>query len=151
MSIGVKRQHLLDSAKGEYCVMVDDDDMIHHEYINRVLQALQSKPDCVGYLERVLLDGKKQIACHSDRWKEWKTKHEGYDYVRTIFYKDVIRTSIAKQIGFKDLRYGEDHDFSVRLKQSGLLKTEVFINEIMYYYTYNSISPKEHAERYGIK
>ncbi len=151
ISIGQKRQWLLDNCKGEYFVMIDDDDMIHPSYLDKVIAALESKPDCIGYLESVVINGYQLVACHSDRWDGWANNAGGFNYVRTIFYKDVIKTSIAREIGFKDLRYGEDHDFSIRLKRSGLLKKEVFINEMMYYYTSHTISEEQRKERYGIK
>lgn len=150
ISIGAKRQILLDNCKTEYFVMVDDDDAIAPDYISKVRAALLSKPDCIGYLEQVIIDGVKKVACHSNRFSDWGVG-KGYDFYRTIFYKDVIKTEIAKKIGFADMRYGEDYEFSKRLKKSGLLKTEVFINEVMYYYSFKSTNPQQHAERYGIK
>ena len=49
-----------------------------------------------------------------------------------------IRTDIAKQIGYINLKHGEDLDYSNRLKASGLVKLEDehFIDETMYYYLY---------------
>lgn len=151
LSIGAKRQLLLDACEAEYMLMIDDDDQVPGDYVAKVLQALGSAPDCIGYLEQCDIGGRKSIACHSNRYDCWMDNRDGYDYVRTIFYKDVIRTSIAKQIGFRDLRYGEDHDFSIRLKQSGLLTTEVFINEVMYYYSAPLLTEPEYKLRYGIK
>lgn len=151
MSIGMKRQYLLNHCNTEWFVMVDDDDNIADDYVEKVLDALSENPDCVGYLESVNIGGKATIAAHSNRFSGWGDNKNGYDHVRTIYYKDVIRTSIAKKVGFKDLRYGEDHDFSIRLRDSGLLLKEVFINEIMYFYSAPLLSDKEFKKRYGIK
>ena len=151
MSIGEKRHHLLAQCDADYMVMVDDDDMVREDYVQRVLSALESNPDCVGYLEAVNIGGMQGIACHSNRYARWGANKDGYDFVRTIFYKDVIRTDIAKHVGFRDMRYGEDYDFSIRLKDSGLLLREVFINEVMYFYQAPVLNPKQHNERYGIK
>jgi len=150
MSIGAKRQLLLDKCNAKYFVQIDDDDTVSGEYIPRIYSTLSSLPDCVGYLESVRYDGKQLTACHSNRFDDWGNNVDGYDLARTIFCKDVIRTGIARQIGFSDMRFGEDHDFSRRLKASGLLKNEVFIDEVMYYYEGRSLTQKEHNERYGI-
>ena len=150
MSIGKKRQHLLNNAKGEYIVMIDEDDKVPFDYIHEVLVALKQRPDCVGYLEQCKINGHNQIACHSNRFADWATNQDGYDYVRTIFCKDVIRTDIARKIGFSDMRFAEDHYFAKRLKASGLLEKEIFIDKIMYYYTSNTLTPKQHIERYGL-
>lgn len=153
MTIGAKRQHLIESANGEYAVQVDSDDDISNYFISEIMTALKENPDCVTYLEAIYTNGKHtQTACHSNKYQRWANNQDGYQFVRCPFYKDVIRTSIAKQIGFKDMRYGEDNDFSLRLKQSGLIKTEVHIPRVMY--IYNAPAPltsKQHRERYGIK
>lgn len=151
ISIGKKRNQLYQMAKGEYSFMPDDDDFIPPHYIEKVLKGLQRNPDCIGYLEECLMDGNVKLACHSNRFDKWADNIHGYDYVRTIYFKDVIKTEIAKRVGVRDMRFGEDNDFSRRLKHSGLLNNEVFINEIMYYYSSQSLSKQQHKERYGIK
>lgn len=168
--IGAKRQHLLDIAKGEYIVQIDDDDWVPDYFISEILKALESKPDCIGYLEEIRpkewnSDSRTWIeAVHSNRFDKWESGNfwrescimndcisRRYNYKRTIFHKDVIKTEIARQIGFNPtLRYAEDHDFSIKLKQSGLLKKEVFLDEIMYYYNDpGNLSEQAKKERYG--
>ena len=72
---------------------------------------------------------------------------DGYSYVRCPFYKDVIRTDIAKSVPFPRIRYNEDEQWSMAIKP--LLTNEIHIDEELYYYNYE---PKDsHAERYGIK
>lgn len=152
MPIGQKRQILLEKASGEYIVQIDDDDLVPDYYIQEVLKTLESKPDCVGYLEEIRPGGK--LAAHSndyDRWEECRL-NSVYNYHRTIFHKDPIRTDIARQIGFNPtLRFAEDHDFSIRLKQSGLLKNEVFLDFVMYIYNDpGSLTEQQKRERYGL-
>lgn len=148
MSIGVKRQLLLDECETEYFMMCDDDDALSPDYFETILPLLAQQPDCICYLEDI---NGQQIAHHSNRWDMWGS-HDKYDYVRTPFYKDVLRTDIAKAIGFADLRYGEDKDFADRLKASGLIKNEIFIDKPMYFYKMpKAMDSKTHNKRYGIK
>lgn len=149
MSIGVKRQKLLSRSHAEYFVQIDDDDMVADNFVGKVLEALKTRPDCVGYLEDITWDGKKKVACHSNRFAQWADNVQGYDFVRTPFFKDVIKVSVAQRVGVRDMRFGEDHDFAKRIKP--FLRTEVFINEKMYFFTYNSLSKEQANERYGIK
>lgn len=151
VSIGYKRNELYKAANGEYSIQVDDDDLLAPDFIPVVLKYLKGKPDCVTYLESITENGQQRIACHSNRFKDWGTHVEGYHYVRTPYFKDVIKTSICQQIGVKDVRYGEDHIFAKELKASGLIKTEEHIPKVLYYYTTNSLNSKQHAERYGIR
>lgn len=148
MSIGAKRQLLLEQCKTEYFVMVDDDDKLCDDYFDIILPLLHQRPDCISYLE--LVNG-TQTACHSIRFNGWG-EGNGYDYYRTPFYKDVLKTDIALKVGFSDMRYGEDKDFSDRLKKSGLIKTELFVDKHMYLYKMpEPMSKAEHNKRYGIK
>lgn len=151
LSIGAKRQKLLEMASGDYMVMIDDDDWVPDDYVFQITYILKDKPDCIGYLESVTINGEQGLACHSNRFKDWGYNQDGYQYVRTIFYKDPIRTDIARKVGIADMRYGEDHDFARRLKASGLLKKEIFYNRVMYYYTFNSMKQELLNQRYGIK
>lgn len=134
LTIGEKRQLLYNKAIAEYVVQIDDDDDISDYYIDEALNALKKKPDCVGYLEELNLSNNKNIACHSNRFKNWEEKNPDYLFCRTIFYKDIIKTTIAKKIPFHFINYGEDNQFSKDLKKSGLLKKEIFIDKIMYIY-----------------
>lgn len=151
MSIGVKRQLLLDKCDAVYFVQIDDDDDVRRRYVHDVVKILRMyTPDCIGYLEQCIINGQKKIACHSNRFLSWGENIQGFDYVRTIFCKDVIKTEIARKIGFADMRFGEDYDFSKRLKESRLLEIEYFVNDVMYYYESNTLNQNEHNERYGI-
>jgi glycosyltransferase involved in cell wall biosynthesis len=141
ISIGSKRQQLLEKASGEYVVFIDDDDLIADDYINSILDALLEKPDCVGF-EINCTGTLGKTASVSNRWSDWGENKEGYDYVRTPYHKVPIKKDIALAIGFKDLRYAEDYDFSKRLKQSGLIKKEIYISKVLYYYLFVYENPK---------
>lgn len=152
LSIGAKRQALATKAKGEYMVMVDDDDEVHQLFVSKVMNALEQKPDCVCYLELVRANGNVYRSIHSNRYADWGHAHDGYDYIRTPFYKDVIRTDIVRAVGIDDLRYAEDIEFARKLKASGLIQKEVFINDFMYIYNApQSMSEEQRKHRYGIK
>src|SRR5271165_925930 len=55
LSIGTKRQILLSQAQGKYVCFIDDDDWVPENYIANILSAVETNPDCVGFL--VALDG----------------------------------------------------------------------------------------------
>lgn len=147
ISVGVKRQKLLEAASGDYVAFIDDDDTVPDDYVNSILEAIKLQPDAIGF--KIHCSGCEGVtASASNRWKDWGENEGGYDYVRTPYHKTPIRREIALKIGFKDMRFSEDYDFSKRLKQSGLIKTEEFINKVMYYYRYKFEDPKT---KFGIK
>ena len=143
VSVGLKRQHLLEMSSGDYVVFIDDDDTVSTTYINNILNAIKSKPDSIGFDIRCILDGGKPfLARASNKYSNWMDNVDGFSCVRTPYHKTPIKREIALQIGYKDMKYGEDYDYSKRLKKSGLVKTEEFINEVMYFYNFKYKDPK---------
>ncbi len=66
ISIGAKRQKLLERAIGDYIVFFDSDDLPFNLYTSKILQALESSPDCVGFKIHMTTNGKRpQVCCHS--------------------------------------------------------------------------------------
>ena len=148
ISIGSKRQKLIEECSGEYIVFIDDDDSVSSKYVANILEQLYLKPDSVGFMIECMIDGKGPfMASASNKWEDWGENKAGFKYVRTPYQKTPIKREIALQIGYKDMRYGEDYDYSKRLKQSGLIKSEAFIDEVMYYYNFRYEDPKT---KYGI-
>jgi hypothetical protein len=53
-----------------------------------------------------------------------------------------IKASIAKQFKFPEINHGEDTQWATQIKESGLLKKEVYIDKILYHYQY--VTKKSH-------
>lgn len=146
MTIGEKRNKLYDMATGLYSIQIDDDDQMAPGWVAKVIKAMKTKPDCITYQEKCIIDGKYFSSNHSLRYGDWWEKVDGFDYVRTPFMKDVIKTEICKSVLVPHTRFGEDHAWSRLLKPH--LSSEVHIDEEIYHYIHNSTP---HLERYGIK
>jgi glycosyltransferase involved in cell wall biosynthesis len=138
-SIGAKRNELLERATGEYVCFIDDDDEVSPSYIQLLRQAVESGKDCASLKGLMTWDGiNPEVFEHSLKYKEWRTnpgsaeiKHERYPN-----HLSLIRSSVAKQFKFPNKNWSEDHDWSKQIHESGLLKTEYYIPEILYYYKY---------------
>lgn len=148
ISVGAKRQILLNRAKGSHLCYFDSDDFPYEWYVSDILKALESDPDCVGFLIHMTTNNRKpQTCCHSLQYPEWKENVDGYDYVRNNTHFNPTRRSIALQVGFKDLRHGEDKAYSDAV--SKICKTEFFINKRLFHYRYSNAEP--HRKKYGFK
>lgn len=148
ISIGSKRQRLLTMAQGDYVVFIDDDDMVSDDYIEEILEALKKKPDFVGFNIECTFNGLSSVMADvSNIYNDWANDLNGFKFVRTPYHKTPIKRQIALKIGFRDMRYAEDYDFSSRLKKSGLIKKEQHINKVLYYYKFVYEDPKV---KYGI-
>lgn len=133
--IGRKRNNLLGVAKGDYVVFIDDDDKIPNFYVSEILGAIETNPDCVG------ING--TISTNGWNFKKWYISREyvGWSEVYGVYYRtpnhiSPVRRSIALQVGFPEIAHGEDLAYSQGLV--GLLKTEVKIEEALYYYDYRT-------------
>jgi hypothetical protein len=148
MSIGQKRQWMLENATGEYYVNFDDDDHPFPFYLSEIMKALELNPDCVGFLIHMTTNGvKPQTCCHSLRYKQWANKSGSYDYVRNVTHFNPVKRSLALQVGFKDMRFGEDKDYADRI--TPLCQNEVFIPRKLFHYRF--IQQFNHNDKYGIK
>lgn len=137
LSIGFKRNWLLNKAKGEYLCFIDSDDLIRKDYIKLVMEGIDKGVDCCS-LKGVITDDDKcpRTFIHSIRYTSWYEKDNVF--YRNPNHLNVIKSSIAKQMKFPDKNVGEDHDYSKQLHRSGLLKTEHWIEPVIYHYLYRN-------------
>ncbi len=149
MSIGSKRQAMIDKCYGKFVVFIDDDDWVPEDYCIELWRTIKENPyiDSIGFLQTCIFDGYiTKTASLSNRWDDWAEKTGGFDYVRTPFFPTPILRDIVIQIPYQDMRYGEDHDFARRLKEAGLIKNELFIDKVLYIYQYTAAP---FHEKYG--
>lgn len=146
MTIGEKRQRLYGRAMGLYSWQLDDDDCIPADAIASILEAAKMVPDCITFEERVIIDGVESRSNFSLKYDDWGENHDGFDYVRTPFFKTPIKTAICQQVPIPHIRFGEDHAYALAIKP--LLHSEVHIDKQLYFYTHVS---SDHNTRYGIK
>ena len=138
MSTGAKRNLLLDDAAAagaRYAAFVDDDDVVAPNYVSSILRAIQGLPDVVGFKTRRYVDGQLTgDAIHSIRFTKSETLQYGNwtRYQRVPNHLNPVRMELAYNTRFKDITFGEDHDYANRLRP--LLKTESFIDEFLYDY-----------------
>lgn len=143
LSIGAKRNWLLEKAESDYTCFVDDDDFIFENYIDLLMKAADTDCDCASLKGIITFDGKgDKVFEHSIKYKEWRTvAGSEVTYERYPNHLNMIKTSIAKQFKFPEINHGEDADWSTQIHNSGLLKTEHYIPEVIYYYRYVTNKP----------
>lgn len=145
-TIGQKRNDLVDRATGDYIAFIDDDDSVPEYYIDEILRAIESGPDVVGIQGVVDFDGKNPRPFkHSIQYNGWYSK-DGV-YYRTPNHWNPVRRELALSTRFPSVNYGEDWNYSVKLRPK--LKTEVFIERDMYFYhhsTSGSIAERRQKE-----
>jgi hypothetical protein len=127
--VGDKVTSMLQQAKGTYVMVVDDDDLVAGDLIEKVLQATETNPDYIAFKVLHLADGKYagsvSSSIHGD--KNWAKNPYG------VHHKCPVRTEIAKQFVVTN-EYRGDRDWSVQVQEQ--TKTEVLIDKHLYIYDY---------------
>lgn len=136
-SIGVKRNILLQSAKGEYICFIDDDDRIADDYVELVMQGIATNPDCCSLNGIITTDGKNPKPFKHSIDYASMYERDGV-YYRPPNHLNTVRASIAKRMVFPDWDRSEDSNYCFQLRDSGLLKVEYKIEPVLYYYDYIS-------------
>lgn len=137
VSVGKRRNELMDLAKGEYICFIDDDDRIADNYIDLVMTGIATSPDCCSLNGIIITDGKDpKPFIHSIDYNEF-FERDGI-YYRCPNHLNTIRTELARQCPFPDWQRSEDSNFAFQLRDKGLLKVEYKIPETLYFYDFIS-------------
>lgn len=137
--IGEKRNNLLANATGEYTCFIDDDDRIADNYFALILEAIKTNPDCVSLRGIMTVDGANpQMFEHSIRYRAYATTTNPIKYERYPNHLNTIRADISKRFKFVHKNWGEDTDWATEIFRAGAIKTEHYIDQVIYYYDYRS-------------
>ncbi len=133
MSIGLKREALLQGAKGKYMSFIDDDDDITDVYVEDLVATIR------GNYPVLRLRGQigPYTFTHSLVYKLDSKMADGNVFVRPPNHLNPMMTDVAKLIHFRDATRGEDLDWCLRLAKSGFLTQEYQTNSDRIHYLYN--------------
>lgn len=142
MMVGAKRNKLLDMAQGEYLCFIDDDDRVFGDYLERILAALETRPDVVGITIFWSDDDFKSVRLLvrslEFHWKNWFSRPTTSTNNITCgrpAHLNPTRSSIAKSVRFpEDVQRGEDAAWSAQVAPK--CKTCVTIDPPIYHYRF---------------
>lgn len=137
LTLGQKRNVLMDRCTGRYHCFIDDDDVIARDFIKTFVPMIKSgiDYDCASFVGAHYMGGKfNKLFHHSLEYSTWDERPDRF--IRSVSPMNMIKTDIVRQVRYKDIRNTEDSEFSFRLRDSGLLKTEFKIdpNRPIYHY-----------------
>lgn len=141
VTIGEKRNALLQRAQGKYLAFIDDDDLITEHYFPQVFEGIRYGVDNCSLKGTITDDGKNPRTFeHSIKYDRYQTvQRNGRDYYeRFPNHLNAIRTDIAKRFSFPEKNFSEDTEWATELHRSGLLRTEYEVTETIYLYLYRT-------------
>ena len=140
-TIGRKRNDLINRVDAKYCCFIDDDDLVCANYIDLLMEGIHKGVDCCSLKGIITEDGQNPLLFeHSIKYGIYRTVTDSAEgqvrYERYPNHLNSIRSDIAKQFRFPEKNHGEDTEFATAIHQSGLIKTEHYIPQVIYHYEY---------------
>lgn len=133
LSIGAKRNKLLQMAKGAYTVFIDDDDRVWADYVCSILDAMAgSAPDWISITMLITFDNTKPQIAHYKLNEPANKTVGGFGCIHVC----PIRRSIAVSVPFIDAGHGEDIQWTKRV--APLLKTVAVVPQPVYHYNFQN-------------
>lgn len=137
LSLGANRQKMREESDAEYVCFVDDDDRVADDYVARILPLLDGV-DYIGFRVQAYEDGKPLPGptYHSLLCGGWFDKTYGYgtkSWHRDISHLNPIRRELALAVPMYG-GFAEDSRWAGDLRALGIVKTEHYIEDVMYHY-----------------
>lgn len=145
LSTGAKRNQLIEQSDSEYFSFIDDDDFIAPNYVDEMIKAMESKPDVITFRGWIEEDrqNRKGFTIRLGSAYEERNKH----YYRWPNHICAYKRSVVNMVKFPDIWVQEDFVWSQTIKARKLLKTEVHIDQELYFYEYDSRKPRNNHAR----
>ena len=146
--LGDKRNDMLSIAQGEYVAFADDDDILEPDYLETLLKATESNADVITFKVSVTLNGEPAKICtySKDYEADYNTPNS---YHRLPNHIMCVKKELAMAVKFQPVIYGEDSDYSRRLKAH--LKTEHAIDKVLYNYVWDVNTTETQFHLKGLK
>lgn len=133
---GEKCQRLLDSSQADYVSFLDDDDWTSDDFIPAIMEALEQRPDYVGFKVLYTVDGVPRIPVfHTLQVDGWIDTPEAL--YRDINHFNPIRRDLALR-GEWAGGDGADRRWAAQLREQGCVKDEVFIDREIHHYRFSA-------------
>jgi glycosyltransferase involved in cell wall biosynthesis len=133
ISVGEKRNILLNQSCGRYVCFIDDDDLIAPDYVIKLMNAIQSNSDvitfCGDYVDNTIRTPFSISMIHRGNYNEPNM------FYRLPNHLCPVKREIALSSMFSDKNFGEDSDYAERINNH--IKNEFHIQDKLYFYMYN--------------
>ena len=134
LTIGSKRQMMLQRSRAKYSAFVDDDDEITDAYVEDMQEMIRGSYQVMRL--RGAID--PYTFTHSVENTLLSPMARGEVFLRPPNHLNPILTVIAKLISYRDVKTGEDLDWAIRLAKTGFLTREYISDPSRIHYLYKT-------------
>jgi glycosyltransferase involved in cell wall biosynthesis len=146
-TVGLKRDALVQSARGKYLAFCDDDDWVAPDYVARIVEiASKTDADVIVFDQKCQLnDDPPFIVHHGIEFDMMPARrHDGItgplgkwdDITRKPWHHNAWKTTLAQSVRFPDSSFGEDGTWCSQLWP--LVKVQERIDAVLHYYQWSA-------------
>lgn len=135
MSIGKKREALVQNAEGKYCCFLDDDEDIAPNYLETLLRLCEQKKDVCTFRNISKFDNYWTVIDMSLSFPNEEATPENI-VRRSPWHICPVKSEYAKLYAFDDINYGEDFSWMERVLKH--CQTEAHTDAILHCYNHSS-------------
>ena len=108
--IGEKRNDLVASAKGDFVIFIDDDDLVSSDYVSLIIGAMDLNPDFIS-IEGWFYPQEQGVKVpFSQRFNSvWGVVDDVL--IRGVTHISAVKRALAIKCPFPETNYGEDREF----------------------------------------
>lgn len=132
-SVGLKRQQLIQNAKGKYSSFIDDDDEITDAYVEDLAATIREAYPVMRLRGQI----SQYTFTHSLENGLQSPMAVGEVFLRPPNHLNPMWTDAAKFVHYKDATRGEDLDWMIRMSRTGFLTREYRSDPSRIHYIYN--------------
>lgn len=132
-SIGLKRQALLDVARGKYIAFCDDDDDVSGDYIASLLEAAEFDPDVITFEQQCIWNERTFRAVFKAGYQDERLDQQEV-VKRAPWHVNAWRRELVAECRFPDQNWGEDLAWSIQARRR--IRHASHIGRVLHYYTH---------------
>lgn len=136
MPTGTKRNAMIAQSDATHVGFIDCDDMVAHNYAESIVVAARSNPDVITFCGKMTTNGLHPVDFIIKLGEKYEER--GGKYYRFPNHLTFMKKELIKDVKFPDIWQGEDYQFSKKVNDLNLLKTEVHIPEQLYFYEFRT-------------
>jgi glycosyltransferase involved in cell wall biosynthesis len=134
ISVGEKRNRLVNKSSGKFVVFIDDDDIISSDYLEQIFKAIETSPDVITFKGFMTTNG-------TDRYNFLLKLNVNYTTINKTHYRFPnhlcpMKRSLIKDVKFEHITLQEDIRWATKIRDLGLLKNDYHINNELYHYDF---------------